>query len=288
MALWGILPAPNILLRHRDRQGREALTRKEGQVSHIFVSDMAKAKIINEKTAYEELKHQKIFSQLTYYTRSYSTTNDENIEYGPGFILSFIENTENNEGYILAFTEDEFPIFVGPSAMSLVEISAGIAPLNPWVSKTSLQPRKLKNWTSGTSIQNDEDTPVNNRAGALRNLTVGDIFHARNPKTGASLVCLVTAVDDGLIYARRIHTQDEVRFDRNTGLRLGKGVTKIDCVAPLPSDIRATLVQMDQRYQVAYSLIRQGIEVDPREARYTPDERRAHDFLDQHISANPI
>jgi hypothetical protein len=124
--------------------------------------------------------------------------------------------------------------------------------------------------------------------GALQNLAVGDIFHARNPETGASLVCLITGLDDGTIYARRIHTQDDVRFDRNTGLRLGKGHTKIDCVAPLPSDIRDILVQMDQRYQAAYALIRQGIEVDPREARYTPDERRAHDFLDEHIAANLI
>jgi hypothetical protein len=99
---------------------------------------------------------------------------------------------------------------------------------------------------------------------------------------------LITGLDDGTIYARRIHTQDDVRFDRNTGLRLGKGHTKIDCVAPLPSDIRDILVQMDQRYQAAYALIRQGIEVDPREARYTPDERRAHDFLDEHIAANLI
>lgn len=126
------------------------------------------------------------------------------------------------------------------------------------------------------------------RETALRNLAVGDIFHARNPETGASLVCLVTGLGDGIIYARRIHTQDDVRFDQNTGLRLGKGLTKIDCVAPLPPDIRNILVQMDQRYQAAYAQVRQGIEVDPREARCTPDEKRAHDFLDEHIAANPI
>jgi hypothetical protein len=125
------------------------------------------------------------------------------------------------------------------------------------------------------------------RETALRNLAVGDIFHARS-SNGASLVCLVTAVDDDAIYARRIHTQDDVRFDRNTGLRSGKGRTKIDCVAPLPSDIRNILTEMDWRYQAAHALIRQGVEIDPREARYTADERRAHDFLDQHIAANPI
>lgn len=48
-------------------------------MSHIFVSDMAKAKIINEKTAYEKLNHQKVVPKLTYYRRSYSTMNNENI-----------------------------------------------------------------------------------------------------------------------------------------------------------------------------------------------------------------
>jgi hypothetical protein len=98
-------------------QGHEASTKKEGEVSHIFVSDMAKAKIINEKTAYEELNHQKVIPKLTYYTRSYSTINNEITEYGPGFILSFIENLKNDEGYTLVVTESEFPIFVGPSTM---------------------------------------------------------------------------------------------------------------------------------------------------------------------------
>ena len=124
--------------------------------------------------------------------------------------------------------------------------------------------------------------------GALQNLVVGDIFHARNPNTGASLVCLVTRLDEGTIYARRIHTQDDVRFDRNTGLRLGKGHTKIDCVAPLPTDIRNIFLNMDSRYQDAYALVRRGVEVDPRGARLTSEERRAHRFLDEHIAANPI
>jgi hypothetical protein len=67
------------------------------------------------------------------------------------------------------------------------------------------------------------------RETALRNLSVGDIFHARGSGP-ASLVCLVTAVDDGTIYARRIHTQDDLQFDRTTGVQLGKVHTKIDCV----------------------------------------------------------
>jgi|HubBroStandDraft_4_1064222.scaffolds.fasta_scaffold646507_2 hypothetical protein len=125
------------------------------------------------------------------------------------------------------------------------------------------------------------------RERGLQQLAVGDIFHAQSTN-GASLVCLVTAVDGATIYARRIHTQDDVKFDRNTGFEVGKPHTRIDCVASLPSDIHDIFVQMDRRYQAAHARIRQGIEVDLKEARYTADEKRAHDFLDQHIEANLI
>ena len=128
---------------------------------------------------------------------------------------------------------------------------------------------------------------MTDRETALRKLAVGDIFHARSSNR-ASLVCLVTDIDDGTIYARRIHTQDDVQFDRNTGLELGKTHTRIDCVTPLPPATRDIFVGMDRRYQDAHARIRQGIEVDLKEARHTPDERRAHDFLDRHIEANPI
>ena len=43
---------------------------------------------------------------------------------------------------------------------------------------------------------------MTDRASALRKLAVGDIFHARNPQTNASLVCIVTAVDEATIYAK--------------------------------------------------------------------------------------
>src|SRR5215471_3492025 len=70
-------------------------------------------------------------------------------------------------------------------------------------------------------------------ATALRDLAVGDIFHARSSNR-ASLVCLVTAIDDGTIFARRIHTQDDVQFDRNSGFEVGRPHTQIDCAVPLP------------------------------------------------------
>jgi hypothetical protein len=126
------------------------------------------------------------------------------------------------------------------------------------------------------------------RENALKDLAVGDIFHARNPESGASLVCLVTGVEDGTICARRIHTQDDVRFDRSTGLKSGKSQAKIDCVAPLPPEIYEVFFQMDRRYQAAHARIRQGAEPDPKELRWTPEERRAHGLLDAHIEANAI
>jgi hypothetical protein len=102
------------------------------------------------------------------------------------------------------------------------------------------------------------------------------------------LICFVTAVDESVIHAWRIHTQEDVQFDRGTGYKLGNWRVRIDCVAPLPPDILAIFVEFDRRYRAAMALIHQGVEVDLKEARYTPDERRAHDFLDDHIAANPI
>jgi hypothetical protein len=125
------------------------------------------------------------------------------------------------------------------------------------------------------------------RESALQRVAVGDIIHAR-ASNRASLVCLVTALDDGTIYARRIHTQDDVQFDRHTGFESGKDHTKIDCVAPLPPEIYDVFLEMDRRYQAAHARIAQGIEVDPKEARWTPEERRAHGLFDEHLEANPI
>ena len=122
---------------------------------------------------------------------------------------------------------------------------------------------------------------------ALKGLAAGDIFHARS-SNGASLLCLVTAVDEATIYARRIHTQDEERFDRKTGFEWGKADTKIDCIAPLPPEIHDVFVRLDQRYQEQSALIRKGLEPNMKEAQWTPDERRAHDFLRDHISAHSV
>jgi hypothetical protein len=126
------------------------------------------------------------------------------------------------------------------------------------------------------------------RESALGRLGLGDIFHARSPKNRASLVCVVTAVDRTTIYARRIHAQDDLRFDRQTGIELGEVPSSIDCVAPLPPEIHNLFVEMDRKYQRITKLLREGVEFDLNECKLTPDEKRANSFIDEHISANPI
>jgi hypothetical protein len=128
---------------------------------------------------------------------------------------------------------------------------------------------------------------MDNRERAIRKLVVGDLFHARSTNS-ASLTCLVTAVDDATIYARRIHTQQDVEFDRRTGLEGGKSDTKIDCVAPLPPEIRNILLALDRRYQERIELVRKGHDLDWKTARYTPEEWRAQELLWNHIAANLI
>src|SRR5947209_3884243 len=91
----------------------------------------------------------------------------------------------------------------------------------------------------------------------LRGLEIGDLFHARSPN-GASMVCLVTAVSDTTISARRIHTQDDHQFDRRTGTELGEQNGRIGCVAPLPPEVHDALVAMDQKGQRLAAMFRSG------------------------------
>jgi hypothetical protein len=126
------------------------------------------------------------------------------------------------------------------------------------------------------------------REGALRNLAVGDFFHARSPKSRASLVCLVIALDQGTIHSRRVHTQDDLQFDRKTGIELGPVSSKIDCITQLPPDMHELLLEMDRKYQELYALVRDGREFDWERAKLTPDEKCVGAFIFDHVAANPI
>lgn len=128
---------------------------------------------------------------------------------------------------------------------------------------------------------------MNDREAALRSLSVGDIFHARSP-SGASLVCLVTGVDEYNIRARRIHSQDDLQFDRRTGVKSAGAFSRIDCVAAFPPDIYSIFIAMDRKYRECAALLDQGIEPELERRRLTPEESRANRFVDEHVAANPI
>jgi hypothetical protein len=122
---------------------------------------------------------------------------------------------------------------------------------------------------------------------ALQTLVVGDIFHARS-SNGANLVCLVTAIDDGAIYARRIHTQDDVQFDRDTDFEVGKPHTRIDYVVPFPPDIHKIFLETDRKYQALMALVRQGVDLTREQTKMTSDEKRASLSIDSHVAANQL
>jgi hypothetical protein len=88
------------------------------------------------------------------------------------------------------------------------------------------------------------------RSTALMALSEGDIFHATTPN-GASFICLVTSVANGQICARRVTTQEQLAFDRATGIaEIGDDsvACTIDSIAPSPAKVREVLLQLDQRY----------------------------------------
>lgn len=88
------------------------------------------------------------------------------------------------------------------------------------------------------------------REAPIRDIAVGDIFHAEAPN-GASLICLAMYVDDGHIRARAVTTQHIYYFDRQTGIAEAgedRVPCKIDSVTPLPPHIYNVMLSIDQKY----------------------------------------
>ena len=125
------------------------------------------------------------------------------------------------------------------------------------------------------------------RERALSNLAVGDFFHAGS-SNGASLICLVTSVSEGTIYARQITSQDDLKFDRNSGIDLTDSRARIDCVAPFPQEMHDAFLELDHRLRIFREMDRKGTEPDWGLCKLTAAERRALLSLDQHVSSNPI
>jgi len=118
------------------------------------------------------------------------------------------------------------------------------------------------------------------REALIRNIGVGDFFHATCPN-GASMICLTTAVSDMAIQARRITTQEDLEFDRTTGLEKGPygGPGRIDSVAPLPPEIHTVFLGLDHRYRTS---------TDPERNKLSQAEIDAILYIDKYYPANPI
>ncbi|HEX9325083.1 MAG TPA: hypothetical protein VF915_01125 [Reyranella sp.] len=92
------------------------------------------------------------------------------------------------------------------------------------------------------------------REAKLSRLVPGDIFHAECP-SGASLICLVEAIANGKIEARRVTTQDHVSFELSTGLSLpddGEARCAIDSIAPLPVDTHNVMLGLDRKMRLRF------------------------------------
>lgn len=112
----------------------------------------------------------------------------------------------------------------------------------------------------------------------IKLLDVFDIFHAES-QNGASLVCVVTRVDSEIIYARRITTQENCNFDRETGLAdaaAGESEAIITSVEPLPIEIYQVMIGLDRRYRLSGKSLEY--------AKLTDDEKKALLFIDDFYS----
>jgi hypothetical protein len=119
----------------------------------------------------------------------------------------------------------------------------------------------------------------------IGNLNVGDIFHAEAPN-GASCVCRVLSVNDATIQARRMTTQENLEFDRHTGIERvndGEAQVVINSVAPLPPEIHDVFLAIERKYrQIPWN------DPDLERFKLTEAEKRALLFVGPHYSSNPL
>jgi hypothetical protein len=117
------------------------------------------------------------------------------------------------------------------------------------------------------------------RKSFLAMLDVGEIFHAEAPN-GASLICLVVSVDETNLRVRRITSQDDLVFNRQSGMTADGDI--IDSVAPLPGEIHKVLLELDRKYQIY------DPNKEPERFRLTEEEKKALRFVKPHFSSNPL
>jgi len=129
-------------------------------------------------------------------------------------------------------------------------------------------------------VEKDGDKNISDRAlmEKIKLLEVFDIFHAES-QNGASLICIVVGVDSRKIYARRITTQENCIFDRETGLAdaaPGESEAIIKSVSPLPIEIYQTMIGLDRRYRLGGKSLG--------DAKLTDNEKKALLFIDEFYS----
>ena len=118
-----------------------------------------------------------------------------------------------------------------------------------------------------------------NHRSKLHCLVPGDILHAECPN-GASLICLVEAITNGKIEARRVTTQDHVSFDLETGHTADDDEVRctIDSIMPLPVDIHNVLLGLDRKMRLCTGDA----------FRLSQQEKDALKFLEDFYPAHPI
>ena len=120
-------------------------------------------------------------------------------------------------------------------------------------------------------------------------LDVGDIFHAEYPN-GAKCICLVLSVADSAIQARRVTSQENLEFDRQTGVERAGGedaLAIIKSVAPLPAEIYNVFVELDRKYAAVHG-DNDIFERHPEYFKLSEAEKRAFRFIATHYAANPL
>jgi hypothetical protein len=96
---------------------------------------------------------------------------------------------------------------------------------------------------------------------------------------------LVLSVDQTTIQARRVTTQENLEFDRRTGVTVDddEGIPcVIDSVAPLPAEIHAVFLELDRKYQ------KYRPDREPERFKLTDAEKKAMLFVGQHYASNPL
>jgi hypothetical protein len=124
----------------------------------------------------------------------------------------------------------------------------------------------------------------------LGNLVVGDIFHAEAPN-GASSICLVLSVNETAIQARRVTTQENLNFDRQTRVEQAtdeQALAVIKSVAPLPAEIQNVFLKLDQKYGVLMAMDEKARFADLKRLKLTDAEKKALLFVGPHYAASPL